>query len=418
MRFSALRARWYKGYLSGGVLAMTGDHIEHALSYYVMWQLFHSPALAGFAVISHWLPHLLFGVVFGGLADRFDCRRLVQIAMGLFALASAGWAVLIALDALEPWNCVLLLLVHGFASALWTPAAQLMVYDIVGPADLPSAVRLQATGMNLGQLVGPVIGAVMLFTVGPVIGMLLNLAVYLPFTIYLMLVPYTGHSRAGNAPRPRLTLAQTFGVLREVPRYPAILVVLVLQGAVGLLIGTTLLPLLPEFGELLGQSDSGLGYGALLAAMSFGAVIAGIGLESIGRIRAGLRLAIVSTAIFAASILVFALSRDLVLSIVMLALAGAGNLISASSSQTVVQLTAPDDRRGRFLGAYSMTGLGLRTGSGVIVGLVGALVGAATAIAIDAAVLLAIAIALFAVVLVWRSRQPVGTPEPVEDVAG
>jgi len=413
MRFSALRAPWYKGYLGSASLAMGADHVEHAISYFVMWQLFQSPLLAGFAVISHWLPHLLFGVVFGGLADRYDCRKIVQVAQGLFILASLGWAIFIALDALQPWICVLLLVIHGFASALWQPAEQMMVYDIVGGDDLTSGVRLHATGMNLGMLVGPVIGAVLLFTVGPAVGMLINIALYLPFVVFLIVVPYSGHSRAGGATRFRLTLAQTLGVLREVPKYPTILVVLVLQGAVGLLIGTTLLPLLPEFGELLGQDDSGLGYGALLAAMSLGAVVAGLGLESIGRVKSSTRLAIVSTMVFAASILVFALSRNFALSLVMLAVAGMGNLISASMSQTVLQLTAPDDKRGRFLGAYSMTSMGLRTGSGVIVGVVGLLVGATTAIAINAAALLVVALVLLIVVMRWRGRQSLRDAEIV-----
>ena len=399
MRFSALRAPWFKGYLAGGSLGMTGDHVEHAITYFVMWELFDSPLLAGFAVVSHWLPHLLFGVFFGSLADRYDCRRIVQVAQGLFIAASLGWGILIATDALAPWSCVLLLLVHGLASAIWGPAEQMMLYDIAGPDDLPSAVRLQATGLNLGQFVGPLLGAALLFTVGPAVAMFVNTALYLPFIVYLGIIPFTGHERRGTAARVRLSIRATFGVLAEIPRYPAVLVVFLAQGATGLLIGTTLLPLLPEFGTLLGQGDSGLGYGALITAMSAGAVIAGLSLEASGRVRAGARLAVGSTALFAASLVVFALSRSIVLSVAMLVLAGAGSLVAASTSQAVVQLNAPDDRRGRFLGAFSMIGTGLRVGSGVIVGLLGGLVGPAGAIAIDAALLLAISVALFLVVL-------------------
>ncbi len=416
MRFAALRAPWYKGYLSGGSLGMTGDHVEHAITYYVMWQLFHSPLLAGFAVVSHWLPHLLFGVFFGGLADRYDCRRIVQIAQGMFIAASLGWGILIVTDSLQPWNCVLLLLVHGFAAALWGPAEQMMLYDIAGPEQLPSAIRLMATGLNLGMLVGPLVGAALLFTVGPGPGMFINVALYLPFIVYLWIVPFDGHERRGASQRVRLTIRATFSVLAEIPKYPAILTIFVLQGAVGLLIGTAVLPLLPEFGELLGYG-SGLGYGALITAMSVGAVAAGIGLEAIGRIKAGTRLAIGSTALFAGSLLVFALSRSLVLSVAMLVLAGVGTLVSASTSQTVVQLNAPDDRRGRFLGAFSMVGTGLRVGSGVIIGLLGTLLGPSGAILIDAAVLLAICVALFLVVLARRrsdarTGEP-ATPEPI-----
>jgi len=410
VRFSALRAPWYKGYLAGGSLGMGADHVEHAITYWVIWQAFHSPLLAGFAVISHWLPHLLFGVIFGGLADRYDCRRIVQVAQGLFMLASLGWAIVIITGTLQPWNAVLLLSLHGLASALWGPAEQMMLYDIVGPEDLPSAVRLMATGLNLGMLVGPLIGAALLFTVGPALGLLVNIALYLPFIIYLGIVPYTGHTRAGQTPRPRLTLRQTFGVLGEIPRYPSVLTVFILQGAVGLFIGTALLPLLPDFGELLGATGSGVGYGALIAAMSFGAVTAGVSLEAIGRIRATAGLAIASTIVFAASLIVFALSHNLVLSVAMLVIAGMGNLTSASTSQAVVQLGAPADRRGRFLGAYSMTSMGLRLGSGVLIGVLASAFGPSVAIGVDAAALLILATSLLAVVLVRRaSARPAAT---------
>ncbi len=55
---------------------MVADNIEHVISYWVIFQAFHSPTLGGFAVISHWLPFLLFSVYTGTLADRFDCRKL------------------------------------------------------------------------------------------------------------------------------------------------------------------------------------------------------------------------------------------------------------------------------------------------------------------------------------------------------
>jgi hypothetical protein len=74
---------------------MMADNIEHVISYWVVFQKFHSPALAGFAVLSHWLPFLLFSVASGVLADRFDPRRLIQCGMGLFILASLGWGYLL-----------------------------------------------------------------------------------------------------------------------------------------------------------------------------------------------------------------------------------------------------------------------------------------------------------------------------------
>jgi MFS family permease len=386
---------------------MAGDNSEHAITYWVMWQAFHSPLLAGFAVVSHWLPHLFFSVFFGSLADRFDCRRLIQLSLGLFAAASASWGVLFATGTLQPWHCVVLLVVHGFASAIWHPASGVMIFDIAGEKDVPSAVRLMATGLSVGQLVGPAVGAALLFTVGPAVGMFLNVLFFVPFAVYLFVLPIDGHRRRRDMP-PRIGLRDVISVIRELPRYPSILVAVVLQGAVAFLIGTALMPLFPEFATLLGEDASGSGYGLLIIAMSAGAVIGGIALETIGTVRANARLAIVSTLVFALGVGVFAFSRSYVLSVVVLVIAGISSIASSSVSQTVVQLNAPPERRGRFLGAYNMTSMGLRVGSGVMFGGLGALVGVQLAVGIDAAALALVAIALLVVVTYVR-RHPRST---------
>jgi MFS family permease len=404
MRFAALRAPWYKGYLAGGSFLMAGDNAEHAITYWAMWQYFHSPLLAGFAVISHWIPHLLGGIAFGALADRYDCRRIIQVGCGLFMLASVGWGYLLLTETLQPWHCLVLLLVHGLASAVWRQADGVMIFDLVGREVVPSGVRLMSTGLSLGQFVGPAFGAAMLFVVGAPLGMFINVALYLPFMIYLFIVPVDGH-RQQDQPSRRISFSTVFGVLRDLPKYPSILVVIVLQGAVGLLIGTALMPLFPEFGALLGQDDSGLGYGALIVAMSFGAVVGGISLEAIGRVRASTRLAIASTLVMAIAYVTFALSRNYPLSLTVLVVAGLASLVSDSTSLTVVQLAAPDDRRGSFIGAYAMTSMGFRVGSGIVIGVLGGLMGVTGAITLAGSILIVVAVALFIVVLTTLRRE-------------
>src|ERR1700684_176671 len=86
--FAAMRHRGFQAQFATFVIAMMADNIEHVISYWMLYQKFHSPALAGFAIVSHWLPFLLFSVVSGALADRFDPRRIIQIGMGLFIIAS------------------------------------------------------------------------------------------------------------------------------------------------------------------------------------------------------------------------------------------------------------------------------------------------------------------------------------------
>jgi MFS family permease len=128
----------------------------------VVWQKFHSPALTGFEVISHWLPFLLFSPYFGALADRYDCRKLIQGSQVLFMAVSLAWGVLFATGTLTVWNACVLLVLHGIAGALWAPPEQLLLEDFVGPADLPSAIRLNSAVRSLGILCGPVVGSALL----------------------------------------------------------------------------------------------------------------------------------------------------------------------------------------------------------------------------------------------------------------
>src|SRR5580765_5461139 len=90
--FAAFRHSGFRMYLLGNALSMTADSVEHVITYWVAFQKFQSPALGGFAVLSHWLPFLFFSTLSGALADRVDPRRLVQIGMALFMFCSVAWA--------------------------------------------------------------------------------------------------------------------------------------------------------------------------------------------------------------------------------------------------------------------------------------------------------------------------------------
>ncbi|HKE96513.1 MAG TPA: MFS transporter, partial [Povalibacter sp.] len=107
--FAALHHPGYRAFFLSMAAAMMADSIEHVISYWVVFQKFHSPALGGFAVLSHWLPFLLFSVPVGALADRFDPRRLIQIGMVIFAFVSATWATLFVTDTLQMWHAMALL---------------------------------------------------------------------------------------------------------------------------------------------------------------------------------------------------------------------------------------------------------------------------------------------------------------------
>src|ERR1700753_3505286 len=104
--FAAMHHAGFRAQFITYVIAMMADNIEHVISYWMVYQKFHSPALGGFAIVSHWLPFLLFSVASGALADRFDPRRIIQTGMMLFIIASLSWSYFFATGSPPMWRGV------------------------------------------------------------------------------------------------------------------------------------------------------------------------------------------------------------------------------------------------------------------------------------------------------------------------
>ena len=398
-RFAALHVPDYRRYFALGLMAMTADNIEHVISYWVIFQKFHSPALGGFAVISHWVPFLLFSVYAGSLADRYDCRKLIQAGQVLFMLASVAWGTLFLTDRLRVWHAVVILLVHGFAGVIGSAAVQLLLHDMVNPAELQSAIRLNATSRNLAILLGPAVGGGLMLLLGPAGGLLANVIIYLPFSILLTRIPYTGHGREGASPRParRVGLGGAIHLLAEVRTDRRLVTMMVLGGATAFFVGNAFQAQMPEYAHHLGADDAGARYSALLAGNAAGAVAGAALLESLNLLRPGARAAILCAIAWGVTIGLFALAPSYPVALALLVLAGMFNIAFTSMAQTLVQLLAPPRLRGSIVGLFNTASLGLRFGSGVMVGLGGALIGVNRSLALSAGVVALIAVALLAV---------------------
>ena len=254
----------YRAQFTTYVLAMMADNIEHVISYWVVFQKFHSPALAGFAVLSHWLPFLLFSVAVGSLADRYDPRRIIQCGMLLFIVASAGWGIFFITDTLQMWHAMLLLVIHGCAGVLWQTPNQLLLYDTVDTSALPSAVRLNAMARQLGILVGPAVGSLIMLALGPSHGIIFNTLFYLPLLLWLFYAP----SRAKDAAPRRIAvrgLADIVQTIRDIAGHNILTSMTLLAGLTSFMIGNAYHAQMPGFAGDLGHGDPGVSYSVLLA---------------------------------------------------------------------------------------------------------------------------------------------------------
>jgi len=292
--FAALRHGDFRIYLVATSAAMMADNIEHVISYWVMFEQFRSPALAGFAVLSHWLPFLFLSVYFGALADRFDSRRIIQIAMLLYMGVSLAWAVLFYTETIEVWHAAVLLVIHGIAGVLWAPASQLLIHDIVGRDNLVSAVRLNATGRQFGVFLGPAVGGGLMLALGPAAGLIANVLIYLPLTWWLWKVPYGARHHRAGAPVTGGGFGDALKVMREVSGNRTILSMILLAGISSLLVGNAFLAQMPEYAHDLGTEKADFSYAVLLAANAMKAamavlkpILAETGAEPVGKMVIG-----------------------------------------------------------------------------------------------------------------------------------
>jgi len=379
-------------------MAMMADNIEHVISYWVIFHKFQSPALAGFAVISHWLPFLLFSFFSGALADRYDPRRIVQLGMFLFMAVSICWGYLIFTDSLEMWHAVALLIVHGFAGVFWGPAGQMLIHDIVGTEQLQSGIRMFATSRKLGILLGPAIGGGLMLLAGPALGLLINVLIYLPLTLWLWKAPYGRQSEddkeVGHRRRSLRGFADIWPTVRGVAENPTIISMILLVGAASFFIGNAHQAQMPEFTRDLGYGQSGFYYSVLLAANAAGAVTAGFVLESGNLLAAKAKSAFFLVLVWCCAIGGFAVSTSYPLSVALLFIGGFMNLAYSSMTQTLVQLNAPAASRGRVIGLFNTASSGMMTFSGISVGVGGSFIGIHWSLGLSAAALAATTVSL------------------------
>jgi MFS family permease len=246
-------------------------------------------------------------------------------------------------------------------------------------------------------MMGPAVGGGLLLLVGACIAILINVLIYIPLIWWLWKAPYGPRFRdAGIAPPTRrLTgFADFFETMRQVAGKRVLVSMIMLAGTASLLVGNAHQAQMPEFARDLGHGNASVYYSILLAANAAGALIAGIVLESRGLLPARPTTAFVLAAMWCVAIVGFAATNVYPFAVALLFVAGFLNLAYGSMAQTLVQLNAPDEIRGRVIGLYNTSGNGLKAFSGVTVGIAGSVIGIHWSLGLSAALLMLAIIAL------------------------
>jgi MFS family permease len=338
--YEALRFPAYRRLLSGNLLASIGTEMQSVAVGWELYQRTDSATALGLVGLVQFLPVVLLSLPAGHTADRYNRRLLVVAAQTLLCFVSLGLAALSYSRAPIPlvYFCLLL---AGVSQAFNSPARWALVPQVVPEGALTNAVTWNSSGWQIASVVGPALGGLTVAATNVAIG-----AYLLAALCSLACALLVGSIRLQSTPvaREPLSLARLLAGVRFVWQTRIILATITLDLFAVLLGGATaLLPIYAR--DILQVGPSGLGW--MRAAPSLGALLMALALAHRPPLQRAGRALLWAVAGFGAATIVFGLSRNFALSLVMLAVSGALDNISVVVRGTLIQVFTPDHMRGR-----------------------------------------------------------------------
>jgi len=391
----SLRHRNFRLLFCGTSLSHIGDFVQAMAQSWLVWTMTHSPFLLGVIGFCQALPRLLLGAVGGAIVDRLERRRLL-LSTQVLAMAQAFcfWA-LVYFDRIQFWHVVVLVLVLGTINSLNQTARHSLINNLVPREDLMNAIALNSSLANLAKIIGPSLGGVLIGVIGVAGCLFVNAVSFLAIIVTLVIMEFPVIKGRTNDEVPFWQeVSEGYRFLRGERQLCA---VLMLTYGVAL-VGTPYSRFLPVIAtDVLHAGPTT--FGLLLAAPGIGAVIAGLGIASLGRVRRRTHFVAMSVFAFSFSLIMFSFSRSLALSMFFLVLVGASNIAFRAVSNSIVQMETPPELLGRMLSLFFMD-KGLWSFGTLFIGSVAHLVGTPRAITISG-----VACALAASVLLYQQRQ-------------
>ena len=402
---NSLRHRNFRLLFFGTSLSQMGDFIQAMAQSWLVWTLTGSPFLLGVVGFCQALPRLLLGAVGGAIVDRVERRRLLlSTQISAMAQAFIFWA-LVYFETIQFWHVFVLVLFLGTVNTVNQTARHSLINNLVPREDLMNAIALNSSMANLAKIIGPSIGGVLISMIGVAGCLFVNAVSFLTIiaTLVVMEIPTLRVKTKDEAPFWQ-EVTDGYQFLRGQRRLFSI--ILLTYGVA--LVGTPYTRFLPVFAtDVLHAGPST--FGLLLAAPGIGAVISGVGIASLTRLRRRTHFVAMSVYAFSLFLILFSFSRSLPLSMLFLMLVGASNIAIRAVANTVVQTETPPELLGRMLSLFFMD-KGLWSFGTLFIGSIAHVVGTPKAIAISG-----LCCALAASLLLYQQRQA-REAQPVENL--
>lgn len=369
--FNAFSSRNYRLYFTGQSVSLIGTWMQKTAVSWVIYSLTHSTFMLGLTLFASQFPSFLFSLIGGVISDRYNRYKVLLCTQVASMIQASILAILILMGHYAVWEILSLSVLLGVINAFDVPARQSLVYEMIGDKkDLPNALALNSSMVNLSRLIGPAIAGFVLEKLGDGTCFLLNAFSFLAVigSLLLMRLPqYIKQVHTKNA----------FGEMREgwvyLKQTPSIAFVIIMLGLISLLVlpFSTLLPVYARdifkgTASTFGIIDSVIGLGAFSGAIFLASLKPGSNLKKI--------LAI-NTLVFGAGLALFSHEGNYPLALVFATVAGFGMMSQITLSNTLIQTTVEPNMRGRVISYYAMAFFGMQPLGGLLIGSVSRWIG-------------------------------------------
>jgi len=397
VQVSALQYPEFRRYFVGQSVSVVGTWMQSVAAAWLVLQLSHDSAvaLALFGAFSYG-PVLLFGLYAGTIVDRFPHRDVLLITQIASLVGAILYAVLTGTHAITLPIVLVLAATLGINQALYFPARQATVLEMVGRGELGSAVALNSIAFNLARIMGPALGGIVIATLGVAACFWINAFTYLGVIVALLTI----RRRPLTTGPPQTALQLIAEALRYVVRTPALAGLFALLFVAGTF-GANFNLVLPLFTRIVLHANADT-LGFLFAAQGVGSLIGALTMTVAGGVLVEPRRIVLGALLFAGMELLFVVVPDFTQAVLLLLVIGWSFAVYSIGTNTFVQVRSPDRMQGRMVSLYSVLFIGVTPIGNVFAAIVAHFLGPSAAVWLGGALT---AVAGLAVLIFFLSRR-------------
>jgi MFS family permease len=387
----ALRSSNYRLFFGGQGVSLMGTWMQQTAMSWLVYRLTGSAMILGLIGFTSQIPMFVFSPIAGVYADRLNRYRMVIATQFCAMLQALALAFLALTGLIEVWHLFILSFLLGIINSFDMPIRQSFVVEMLeSKADLGNAIALNSFLFNGARLLGPSVAGVLIGMTSEGTCFLINGFSFLAVLLALLSMKIKTRvlSRAMDSIMNDMKGGFTY-VWKFIPiRY--ILFNLALMSFVGMPYAV----LMPVFAkDILKGGPETLGF--LMASSGLGAIAGALFLASRKTILGLGRLIVIGSIIFGAGLICFAMSRSVLLSMVLLTFTGFGMMVQMVASNTIIQTIVDDEMRGRVMSFYAMSFAGTMPFGSLYAGSLASSIGAPWTLIISGIVCIAVALLFY-----------------------